>query len=155
MRTGREVPADGCQCSRAAPSEPVENSDNSELRRISSFPITFWVSDDGAVLKRDSYDSDSTHYLHSYRDHHRAVTGLWLTSLHDGKRGTRQVSQGASCLGRHQPLLDIRNRARAFAAVTCGRASAFRPTRTCRSAAPYPTTRTHGRAGAFLQTRNP
>jgi len=44
------------------------------------------ASDDGAVLKRDSYDSDSTPYLHSYRrDHHRAVTGLWLTSLHDGK----------------------------------------------------------------------
>ncbi len=96
---------------------------------------------------------DSTHYLHSCcRHHNRTVTGIWLASLHDGKRGTCQVSQAASCLDRHQPLLDIRNRA--FATATCGRAGASPTTRTRSSAAPYPTTRTQGRAGAFLAIRN-
>src|SRR5262249_16167758 len=83
------------------------------------------------VLKREGYDSDSTHYLHSCRRHHnRAVTGLWLASLHDGKRGTCQISQVASYLGRHQPLLEIRDSTRAFATLTCGRARAFPATRT-------------------------
>jgi hypothetical protein len=98
--------------------------------------------------------NDSTHYLHSCRRHHnRAVTGLWLTSLHDGKRGTCQVSQGASCLGRHQPLLDIRNGTRAFATLTsCGSARAFATTRKRGSACAFPTTRNRGTA--FLPTRN-
>jgi len=65
------------------------------------------------------------------RLHDRAFTRYWLASLHDGKRGTRQVSQGAPYLGRHQPLLDVRGSVRAFT-----------------------TTRTRGRAGAFPTTRN-
>jgi hypothetical protein len=36
----------------------------------------------------------------------RAVTGLWFVSLHDGKRGTRQISQGASLLARQRTLLE-------------------------------------------------
>jgi hypothetical protein len=93
--------------------------------------------------ERAGFGNDSTHYLHSCRRHHnRAVTGLWLTSLHDGKRGTCQVSQGASCLGRHQPLLDIRNGTRAFATLTsCGSARAFATTRKRGSACAFPTTR--------------
>jgi hypothetical protein len=88
-------------------------------------------------------DNDNTHYAYPCRRHHdRSVTGLWLVSLHDGKRGTRQVSQGASCLGRHQSLLDIRDSARAFATLTFDRTRAFHAT--C----------THGGAGAFLPTRN-
>ena len=87
-------------------------------------------------------DNDDTHYAYpGRRPHDRAVTGLWLASLHDGKRGTRQVSQTASCLGRHQPLLDIRNSAR-DATLSCGRTRALHETRT------------HGGAGAFLPTQN-
>ena len=87
-------------------------------------------------------DNDNTHYAPCRRHHDRAVTSLWLVSLHDGKRGTRQVSQGASCLGRHQSLLDIRDSARAFATLTCGRTRALHAART------------HGGAGAFLPTQN-
>ena len=88
-------------------------------------------------------DNDDTRYAYSGRRHHdRAVTGLWLVSLHDEKRGTCQIPQGASCLGRHQSLLDIRNSARPCATLTCGRTCAFHATRT------------HGGAGAFLPTRN-
>jgi len=88
-------------------------------------------------------DNDDTHYAYpGRRPHDRAVTGLWLASLHDGKRGTRQVSQTASCLGRHQSLLDIRDSARAFGTLTCGRTRALHETHT------------HGGAGAFLPTRN-
>jgi hypothetical protein len=37
--------------------------------------------------------NDNTHYAYpDRRPHDRAVTGLWLVSLHDGKRGTRQIS---------------------------------------------------------------
>src|SRR5215472_3903198 len=106
------------------------------------------------VLKREGYDSDSTHYLHSCRRHHnRAVTGLWLASLHDGKRGTCQISQVASYLGRHQPLLEIRDSARAFATLTCGRARAFPATRIGGRGPAFPTASTHGRAGALPPTR--
>ena len=112
-----------------------------ELRQLGSFAGAFLLSV-AHVLKRDGYDSDSTHYLHSCRRHHnRAITGLWLASLHDRKRGACQVSQAASCLGRHQPLLDIRNSARAFATLTCGSAA-------------FPTSRTHGKAGAFRPHRS-
>ena len=91
-----------------------------ELGQLGNFAGAFLLSV-AHVLKRDGYDSDSTHYLHSCRRHHnRAITGLWLASLHDGKRGACQVSQATSCLGRHQPLLDIRNSARTFATLTCG-----------------------------------
>jgi hypothetical protein len=98
--------------------------------------------------------NDSTNYPYPYRRHHdRAVTGLWLASLHDGKRGTCQVSQGASCLGRHQALLDIRGGTRAFATLTsCGSARAFATTRNRGSACAFPTTRNRG--SAFLPTRN-
>src|SRR5262249_39873107 len=45
---------------------------------------------------RNGFGNDNTHYPYPYRRHHdRAVTGGWLASLHDGKRGTCQVSQGA------------------------------------------------------------
>jgi hypothetical protein len=51
--------------------------------------------------------NDNTHYAYHCRRHHdRAVTGLWLVSLHDGKRGTRQISQGASLLARQRTLLE-------------------------------------------------
>src|SRR5215470_17369358 len=83
---------------------------------------------------------DSTHYLHSCRRHHnRAVTGLWLASLHDGKRGTCQVSQAACCLGRHQPLLDIRNSARAFATLSAAEPAPSPPP--VLAVAPLPTPR--------------
>jgi len=88
-------------------------------------------------------DNDNTHYAYPCRRHRdRTVTSLWLVNLHDGKRGTCQVSQGASCLGRHQSLLDIRDSARAFATLTCGRTRTFHATST------------HGGAGAFLPTQN-
>jgi hypothetical protein len=124
-----------CHCSRAVPSNLWKTRTTGELRRAFQLSV--------AQLKRDGYDSDSADYLHScHRHHNRPVTGLWFASLHDGKRGTCQVSQAASCLGRYQPLLDIRNSARTFAALTCGSAGAF------------PSTRTHGKAGAFLPHRS-
>ena len=50
--------------------------------------------------------NDNTHYAYRRRRHHdRAVTGLWLISLHDGKRGTRQISQSASLLAPQRTLL--------------------------------------------------
>jgi hypothetical protein len=55
----------------------------------------------------NGFANDSTHYSHPCRRHHdRAVTGLWLVSLHDGKRGTPQISQGASLLARQRTLLE-------------------------------------------------
>jgi hypothetical protein len=154
----------------------VENSDNSELRRTSCFPshsghrtVVHRARSEarltsgrlsrpkvaGASFLQQGYDSDRTHCLHScHRDHNRAVTSLWLANLHDGKRGACQVSQGASYLGRHQPLLDVRGSARAFTTTrTRARAGAFPTTRIRGSARAYPTTSTHGRAGAFLPTR--
>jgi hypothetical protein len=108
------------------------------------------------VLKREGYDSDNTHYLHTCRRHHnRAVTGLWLAGLHDGKRGTCQVSQGAPYLVGGQPLLDVRGGVRASTTTrTRGRAGAFLRTRTRGRADAFLPTRTRGRAGAFLRTRN-
>jgi hypothetical protein len=51
--------------------------------------------------------NDNTHYVYlGRRDHDRAVTGLWLVSLHDGKRGTRQISQGTSLLAPQRTLLE-------------------------------------------------
>jgi hypothetical protein len=109
----------------------------------------------GASFLRQSYGHDSTHHPHPCRRHHdRAVTGLWLASLHDGKRGTCQVSQGASYLARHEPLLDVRGCARAFTTNrTRGRAGAFPTTLTRGRAGAFPTTRTRGRARAFPTTR--
>jgi len=50
--------------------------------------------------------NDNTHYAHLGGHHHdRAVTGLWVVSLHDGKRGTHQISQGASLLASQRTLL--------------------------------------------------
>ncbi len=95
--------------------------------------------------------SDNSHYSYSCRRHpDRAVTGLWLASLHDGQRGTRQVSQSASLLARQQTLLDsTRGSAGAFAttctlATTCSRGSALA----------FPTTRTRDNAPAFPTTQN-
>jgi hypothetical protein len=116
----------------------------------------------------EGFGNDNTYYPHPCCRHHdRAVTGSWLASLHDGKPGTRQVSQGASYLARHQPLLDVRGSARAFATTrtrggarvfpttrTGGRARAFPPTRTRGGARAFPTTRTRGGARAFPATRN-
>jgi hypothetical protein len=44
--------------------------------------------------------------MHGRRHHDGAVTGLWLASLHDAKRGPRQISQGASLLARPRTLLE-------------------------------------------------
>ncbi len=102
---------------------------------------------------RSGFGNDNTHYPYPCRRRHdRAVTGLWLASLHDGKRGTRQVSQGASYLARHQPLLDIRDSACAFATLACGSARAYATTRNRGSA--YVSLTTRNRGSAFLPTRN-
>ena len=51
-------------------------------------------------------DNDDTHYAYpGRRRHDRAVTRFCLVSLHDGKRGLRQVSQGAPLLARQRTLL--------------------------------------------------
>ena len=54
------------------------------------------------------FGNDSTHYPYPCRRHHdRPVTGLWVARLHDAKRGTSQISQGASFLcARQRTLLD-------------------------------------------------
>jgi hypothetical protein len=95
----------------------------------------------GASFLQQGYGNDSTHYPHPCRRHHdRAVTGLWLASLHDGKRGTSQISQSASLFA---ATPTTRRSARAFATTrTRGRARAFA------------TTRTRGSARAFSTTRN-
>ena len=52
-------------------------------------------------------DNDDTHYAYPrHRPHDRAVTGLWLVSLHDGKRGSRQIPQGTSLLAPQRTLLE-------------------------------------------------
>jgi hypothetical protein len=81
------------------------------------------------------FGNDSTHYPNPCRRHHeRAVTGFWLASLHDGKRGTSQISQGDASL--HAPKLLERQRG-------CARAFATTPT-TRRSARAVRTTGTRG-----------
>jgi hypothetical protein len=51
-------------------------------------------------------DNDDTHYAYPGRRHHnRAVTSLRLVSLHDGKRGSRQIPQGTSLLAPQRTLL--------------------------------------------------
>jgi hypothetical protein len=61
----------------------------------------------GASFLQQGYGNDSTHYPHPCRRHHdRAVTGLWLASLHDGKRGTSQISQSASLYAWQRTLLE-------------------------------------------------
>jgi hypothetical protein len=79
-------------------------------------------------------DNDDTHYpYHGRRHRDRAVTGLWLVNLHDGERGTRQVSQGTSLLAPQRTLLERQSGVRfshthgsAHAvATTCTRTSAF------------------------------
>jgi hypothetical protein len=79
------------------------------------------------------FGNDSTHYPNLCRRHHdRAVTCFWLASLHDGKRGTGQISQGDASLC--APTLLERQ---------CGCARAFATTCTLGSA----------RAGATTQNR--
>jgi hypothetical protein len=52
-------------------------------------------------------DNDDPYYAYpGCRHHDRAVTGLWLVNLHDGKRGTSQVSQGTSLLAPQRTLLE-------------------------------------------------
>jgi hypothetical protein len=49
---------------------------------------------------------DNTLYACPCPHHHdRAVTRLWFVSLHDGKRGARQISQGAPLLAPQRTLL--------------------------------------------------
>jgi hypothetical protein len=61
----------------------------------------------GASFLQQGYGNDSTHYPHPCRRHHnRTVTGLWLASLHDGKRGTSQISQSASLYAWQRTLLE-------------------------------------------------
>ena len=51
-------------------------------------------------------DNVNTHYAYfGHRPHDRAVTCLCLLSLHDGKRGSRQISQGTSLLAPQRTLL--------------------------------------------------
>jgi hypothetical protein len=90
------------------------------------------------------FGNDGT--CHSYpcgRNRDRAVTGLCLARLHDGKRDTRQILPGASYLARHRTLLEIRGRARALATIsTRGTARAFPTSRTRRErASAFPATR--------------
>jgi hypothetical protein len=69
--------------------------------------------------------TQSTHYpRHCRRHHDLAVTGLWLASLHDGKRGTSQISQGDASLY-----------ARTLLERQCGCVGAFEPTPTTRRSA--------------------
>ena len=93
-----------------SPGASCGNSENSELCRSSCFPSILGIGRRciAHVLKRDGYDSDSTHYLHSCRRHHnRAVTGLWLASLHDGKHraerriGIRTHTRARETIARH------------------------------------------------------
>jgi len=50
--------------------------------------------------------NDDTHYACPCPHHHdRAVTRLWFVSLHDGKRGARQISQGTPLLAPQRTLL--------------------------------------------------
>ena len=51
--------------------------------------------------------NDNTLYAYlGRRPHDRVVTGLWLVSLHDGKRGPRQIPQGTSLLAPKRTLLE-------------------------------------------------
>jgi hypothetical protein len=51
-------------------------------------------------------DNDDTHYAYpGRRRHDRAVTRFCLVSLHDGKRGSRQISKGTSLLAPQRTLL--------------------------------------------------
>ena len=81
------------------------------------------------------FGNDSTHYPNPRRrQHDRAVTGFWLGSLHDGKRGTGQISQGGASL--YAPKLLERQ---------CDRARAFATTPTRRGHRAARTTDTRGR----------
>jgi hypothetical protein len=91
-------------------------------------PALFFCPHAGA-----GFGNDSTHYPNPCCRHHdRAVTCFWLANLHDGKRGTGQISQGDASL--YAPTLLERR---------CGRARAFATTCTLGSA----------RAGATTQNR--
>ena len=69
--------------------------------------------------------------------------GLWLTNLHDGKRGPRQISQGASLLVRQRTLLECWCGIRF--SRTRGSPRAIATTRTHDSAHEFPTTGIDGR----------
>ncbi len=75
-------------------------------------PVIFFPRSKGLVSYRwlgveVGFGHDNTHDPYLCRRHHdRAVSGLWLASLHDGKRGTRQISQGASFVARQRALLE-------------------------------------------------
>jgi hypothetical protein len=60
-----------------------------------------FASNKGIVVGND----DSHYACPCRRRHDRAVTGLWLVGLHDGKRGSRQIPQGASLLAPQRTLL--------------------------------------------------
>ncbi len=69
--------------------------------------------------------------------------GLWLANLHDRKRGSREISQGASLLVRQRTLLECQCR-RWFSRIR-GSTGAFATTRTYGSAHAFPTTGIDGR----------
>ncbi|MGC2071017.1 MAG: hypothetical protein WA694_06855, partial [Pseudolabrys sp.] len=64
-----------------------------------------WRANKNALLK-ERQASKWFQVMHGRRRHDGAVTGLWLASLHDAKRGPRQISQGASLLARPRTLLE-------------------------------------------------
>jgi hypothetical protein len=56
----------------------------------------------------NGFGNDNAHYASFCGLHRgRVVTSLWLASMHDDKRGSCQISQGAaSLLARQQTLLE-------------------------------------------------
>jgi hypothetical protein len=101
-----------------------------QARYSQAKPAIFFCPHAGA-----SFGNDSTHYPNlCRRQHDRAVTCFWLASLHDGKRGTGQISQGDASL--YAPKLLERQ-------CSCARAFATTPT-TRRSARAVRTTGSRG-----------
>jgi hypothetical protein len=71
----------------------------------------FFAAMKGLIPKNDmgpnGFGNDNAHYATFCGLHHdRVVTSLWLASLHDDRRGSCQISQGASLLARQQTLLE-------------------------------------------------
>jgi hypothetical protein len=86
---------------------PVIHSVNHKQSRDLFFAVM-----KGLIPKNDmgpnGFRNDNAHYASFCGLHHdRVVTGLWLTSLHDDKRGTSQISEGeAFLLARQGTLLE-------------------------------------------------
>ena len=70
--------------------------------------IPYWwrASKNALLFIKERQASKWFRVMHGRRHHDGTVTGLWLASLHDAKRGPRQISQGASLLARQRTLLE-------------------------------------------------